>query len=103
MLPWLQRKAISTSARSSARNPADQLLIDQLQAQLAAVGRELGETREYLARAPSAPALIFAEYERTLYYWRAKVLEQELFGPPLPTPTPPREIPPDLLDRFTMG
>jgi hypothetical protein len=37
------------------------------------------------------------------YVHQNKVLCRELFGPPNPTVTPPREIPEELLDGYTMG
>jgi len=35
--------------------------------------------------------------------WRHYALCRDLFGPPQPTPPPPKEIPPELMDRFTLG
>lgn len=37
------------------------------------------------------------------YQWRHYALCSELFGPPNPTKTPPREIPPEMMEGFTMG
>jgi SAM-dependent methyltransferase len=37
------------------------------------------------------------------FIWRHYTLSRDLFGPPNPTPLPPREIPPELMDRFTLG
>ena len=42
-------------------------------------------------------------YAEARQYWQLKAVRAELFGPPNPCPPPPREIPPNLLDRFTMG
>lgn len=41
--------------------------------------------------------------EQRSFMWRHYALCRELFGPPAPTPKPPREIPAELLDAFTMG
>jgi hypothetical protein len=34
--------------------------------------------------------------------WQVRALQRELFGPPQPTPVPPKEIPSHLIDAFTM-
>jgi hypothetical protein len=44
-----------------------------------------------------------AHPELHTFIWRRYALCRELFGPPQPTTPPKREIPPELLDRFTLG
>lgn len=39
----------------------------------------------------------------TRFSWQTKALQAELFGPPNPCAEPPKEIPADVLDRFTLG
>jgi hypothetical protein len=41
--------------------------------------------------------------EQNSLQWRHYALCTELFGPPNPCRTPPKEIPPELMDRFTLG
>jgi hypothetical protein len=44
----------------------------------------------------------FWRYSYTRFYWQARALQLELFGPPDSCPVPPKEIPPALLSRFNM-
>jgi hypothetical protein len=46
--------------------------------------------------------LQFYRYAANRYRWQMLALQRELFGPPEPCNTPPREIPADLMARFTM-
>jgi hypothetical protein len=43
------------------------------------------------------------EFSFRRYYFRADALARELWGPPDQTTPPPKEIPPELMDAFTMG
>jgi hypothetical protein len=43
------------------------------------------------------------QYFETKYYWQMRALQRELFGSPNPCPAPPREIPAELLSRFSMN
>jgi SAM-dependent methyltransferase len=43
------------------------------------------------------------DYYATRAQWQVRALQCELFGPPQPTTTPPREVPADLVDAFTMN
>lgn len=47
--------------------------------------------------------LHIARYFQDLQQWQNRALSGMLFGPPVPVPTPPAVIPPNLLDRYTMG
>jgi hypothetical protein len=42
-------------------------------------------------------------YGHTRQHWQLKALRAELFGPPNKCPTPPRSIPPELQDAFSMN
>jgi Caenorhabditis protein of unknown function, DUF268 len=42
-------------------------------------------------------------YDGTRWRWQAKALARELYGEPQQQTLPPREIPPHLVDGFTMG
>jgi hypothetical protein len=44
-----------------------------------------------------------SKYHATRFRWRAHALCTELFGPPTAEPLPPRTVPPELLDSFSMG
>ena len=46
---------------------------------------------------------LFWRYTHTRLYWQNRALCRELYGPAQPTATPPREIPPELFDRYTLG
>lgn len=103
-------RRLSGRRSGQATPPADTTIMDQLKAQLAAVGAELAAARAQLGGLDAIQRIGFLEdqgkgldYERVTNYWRAYVLERELFGSPNPTPKPPREIPPELTDRFTMN
>lgn len=85
-------------------------------AKLPAENRRLGRQVEALAADMASQEAKFQSrigfleaYQRSLQYghdrmwWRARVLAEELFGPPNPTVSPPREIPPELMGRFTMN
>lgn len=49
------------------------------------------------------PTLRAVNYYATRSQWQVRALQRELFGPPQPTPAPPKEIPPHLVDAFTMN
>jgi len=42
-------------------------------------------------------------YAEARQFWQLKAVRAELFGPPQLGPLPPRQIPHEMLDRFTMG
>ena len=43
------------------------------------------------------------KYNTSRFKWQTRALQMELFGPPNPCSTPPREIPAELLSRFNMN
>jgi hypothetical protein len=47
--------------------------------------------------------LQFYRYAANRYRWQMLALQRELFGPPEPCATPPREIPAGLMAQFTMN
>jgi hypothetical protein len=62
------------------------------------------EARERLERVRAAKRYFtVAHSEQFSFMWRHYALCRELFGLPNPTPMPPREIPADLMDKFTLG
>ncbi|MGE3521019.1 MAG: DUF268 domain-containing protein [Vicinamibacterales bacterium] len=82
--------------------------VKTLAAQCQSLARVNAQLREEAGRrmARLAEARRFfgvAHGEMLSFMWRHYALCRELFGPPNPTPTPPREIPPELRDRFTLG
>jgi SAM-dependent methyltransferase len=75
-----------------------------LRAQLAGVGKERDDLRELGHKAGLIEVQKRAfEYIATRCQWQYKALAVELFGGPQPQAAPPREIPADLLDLFTLG
>jgi hypothetical protein len=49
------------------------------------------------------PKLRSLDYYGTRAQWQVRALQRELFGPPQPITIPPKEIPIDLVDAFTMS
>jgi hypothetical protein len=45
----------------------------------------------------------FYKYRATRFYWQSRALQTEVFGKPSPCPKPPTEIPPELLEAFSMS
>jgi hypothetical protein len=88
---------------------------DALAAQLKGVGHENRDLRiendklrEMHAEAAhklgvSDTNVRYWRYMATRYEWRSLALSEELFGPPSKCSAPPKTIPADLLDRFTMS
>jgi hypothetical protein len=83
-------------------------------AALAPLGARLGGLTRAHDGLRAAAAAKLAEIDRILRFvafgrrehddsqWRLYALCREAFGEPNPTPTPPKTIPPELMDRFTM-
>ncbi len=88
---------------------------DALAAQLKGVGQENRDLRAENDRLRAAQAgaahregvldtsVRYWRYMATRFEWRSRALAADLFGPPNSCPTPPKVIPADLFDRFTMG
>jgi Caenorhabditis protein of unknown function, DUF268 len=96
-----------TAARVAPRLAAFVRERKALRAQLRDVGRELAELRAAQAKHAHEIGvrdthLRAFKYRYARFQWQTKALQRELFGPPEPTPDPPRQIPADLLSRFTM-
>jgi len=67
-------------------------IIDCFRAEARAMGDEIATTRA-----------LFYRMTDEWYLWDQYVLRDRLFGAPNPCNTPPREIPQDLMDAYTMG
>jgi hypothetical protein len=88
---------------------------EQLLEQLHSVGKEATDLRAENDRLRSMydsaahekgvaeTKLRYWRYMATRFSWQTKALQAELFGPPNPCAEPPKEIPADVLDRFTLG
>jgi hypothetical protein len=81
---------------------------EPLLAQLHSVGKESVTLRAMYCEAEHKRGMAETQLRSTNYnfmrfYAQTKALQAELFGPANPCPTPIKEIPPDLIDRFTLG
>jgi len=85
--------------------PEDRSALMQLCRELAAANAALrADAQSYAKRVGEARRFFaVAHSELRSFQWRHYALCRELFGPPVPTIEPPREIPAEMLDRFTLG
>src|SRR3954451_12683706 len=67
-------------------------IVDALRAEAAKSADKIAVTRA-----------MFESLLQEWYIWDQYALRTLLFGPPNPVNTPPKEIPPELMDAFTMG